>query len=999
MSLNVPDNSDTRPSGAFLLRYFGAAFLVSVAAALLYFDYSGRLHRRLADVYRDNSKMQSGFGRIILLDETLTMSARLAAAGGGPEYGRRYDRAAAELDQAIKETAALLPEPDEKAFLAEMDKANDRLVEMERAAFALAGRGRRTEARALLDSGAYLKWKKAYAADVEKLSRAAEAGLGAEGAKARELFRFEVLAGAGVLAVMVFSWLMSVMTLRRRSLESGQSALLLREKEDDYRRFFNNVNEIFYCTDLRGIIKKVTPSVYRLAGYRPEEVLGRPAQEIYENPADRAALIKEMLSKGSVTNYVVRLKTRRRGVLYAAVNASLTRGFAGLPVGVEGSLRDITGMKLAEEALKQRTDQMEALIQNSPAAIIPVDREGKVLMWNKAAERIFGWSAAETVGNPNPLVPGNKKNEFDSILTGLFSGTPVVDLETQRLRKDGSLVEVSLSGIPMRGKSGEIESAMAFITDITARKRLERSLRERQRVLTTLLGNLPGTAYRCRNDAGRTMEYLSEGCAGLTGYPHAHFIGEAGAGYGGIILAQDRDEVKKKVDESLAEKKPFELTYRINTADGRIKWVWEKGRGIYSETGELEALEGFITDITARKAAEEQLDQARDLLRQGQRIEAVGRLAGGVAHDFNNIITAILAYAGLVGESLAQGDPRRADVDEIRTAAERAAALTRQLLAFSRRQVLLPTMMNLNATVRGMEGMLKRLIGEQVELSLNLAGDLASVKADPGQMEQVIMNLAVNARDALPEGGRLIIETANVTLDESALSRHDVIPPGAYVRLTISDNGAGMDQATIAHIFEPFFTTKEMGKGTGLGLSTVYGIVKQSNGYIWVYSEPGGGSSFRIYFPAAAGTPAAKPAASAPAHEKGSGTIILAEDEDQVRTVLARILRGSGYTVIEAVNGEDVLNLGEEKLRQAGLLLTDLVMPKLGGRQLAARVKAVSPGIKVIYMSGYSEVLAKAEENIEYEGVFLQKPVAAETLLCKVREALGGPGLLREHLT
>ena len=809
------------------------------------------------------------------------------------------------------------------------------------------------------------------------------------------LLRRETLIGAVSLAAMTFAWLLSAVYLRRRGAESGLSALLLHEKEEDYRRFFANVHEIFYCTDLRGTIIKITPSVYGVAGYKPEELLGRPVHEVYENPADRAKLIKELLSKGAVTNYTVRLKTKHKGVVYAAVNACLTRGFAGLPVGVEGSLRDITEIKLAEETLKQRTEQMEALIQNSPSAIISVERGGKVLIWNKAAEKIFGWSAGETVGRRTPILPGHKEAEFRALMDGLLAGTPVIDYETRRLRKDGTLIDVSLSAIPARGNSGEVESIIAFITDITARKRLEESLREGQRALATLLGNLPGTAYRCRNDSEWTMEFISEGCAELTGYSPADLTGNARVSYNNVISPQDRAEVKKTVNEALAGKKPYELTYRINTADGRIKWVWEKGRGVFSETGELTALEGFIADVTDRKAAEQQLEHARDQLRQGQKMEAVGRLAGGVAHDFNNLLTAILGYTGLLSASLAQGDPRRGDVAEINAAAERAAALTRQLLAFSRRQVLLPKIINLNDVVRGVESMLKRLIGEHIELALKLADGLDNIKADSSQMEQIIMNLAVNARDAMPEGGRIIIETENSAMDETTPGRHDIIPPGNYVRLIISDTGAGMEPATMAHIFEPFFTTKETGKGTGLGLSTVYGIVKQSNGYIWVYSEPGMGSSFKLYFPVSSGAPNGKAAAQPAKAGKGTETIILAEDEEQVRTPLARILRGNGYTVIEACDGEEAANLGEEKLKKADLLLTDLVMPKMGGRELAARVKVISPGIKIIYISGYSEALATAKETVEDGSVFLQKPLAAETLLWKIREELDGPAGLK----
>jgi PAS domain S-box-containing protein len=590
-----------KPGAIFLLRYFGAAIAISALAVLFYFYYSAHLHRQLDENNKKLLETQANVLRILRLNELRTLSVGMAAAGGGPEYERRYEQAVLELESLTKRTAQLLPGKKTDKFIKETAEAHSRMLQLERAA--LARKRIKPEALFPLNNADYLKWKEAYANNVDELSLVARTTLSSGGEMAHGLFKHELLVNACLLALAGASWLLSLMVLRRHSLEAGLASLLLREKEDDYRRFFDNVHEILYSTDLRGIITKVTPSVYRLAGYKPEELLGRPVHEVYENPADRAILIKEMLAKGAVKNYIVRLKTKNRGVVYAAVNATLTRGLAGIPTGIEGSLRDVTDVKLAEEALNQRTEQMEALIQNSPAAIIPVDRNGTVLMWNKAAERMFGWTSAEVLGRPNLSVPEHKKEELLSVLGGILCGAPVFDLETQRLRKDGTLVDVTLSAIPMRGKSGDIESVMSFMTDITARKRLEVSLREGLRALTTLLGNLPGTAYRCRNDKDRAMEFLSEGCAELTGYAPADLIGNAKTSYVSLIFPQDRAAVRKAVDEALSAKKPYELTYRITTADGRTKRVREKGRGIFSGTGELEALAGFITDSTDSKTA------------------------------------------------------------------------------------------------------------------------------------------------------------------------------------------------------------------------------------------------------------------------------------------------------------------------------------------------------------------------------------------------------------
>lgn len=391
-----------------------------------------------------------------------------------------------------------------------------------------------------------------------------------------------------------------------------------------------------------------------------------------------------------------------------------------------------------------------------------------------------------------------------------------------------------------------------------------------------------------------------------------------------------------------------------------------------------------------RRRAEEQLAQNEVLLRQAQKMEAVGRLAGGVAHDFNNLLTAIDGYSVFLLESLSAGDPRRADVEEIKKAGERAAALTRQLLAFSRRQVMAPQMLNLNIILNNMQKLLSRLIGEHFELSLLPELALDTITADPGQLEQVIMNIALNARDAMPGGGRILIETHNVYLDEAATGRHESIPVGQYVQLAISDNGPGMDADTQSHIFEPFFTTKKEGKGTGLGLSTVYGIVKQSGGYIYVYSEAGLGTTFKIYLPTAepaAVEPAAAPVCAEPSRG-GAETILVVEDEALVRGVICRTLREKGYTVLEARDGAEALDVLAGTDKPVGLVLTDLVMPKMGGVELGKRLKTDYPQIKVIYASGYTDEAIIQTTGLKPGTSFLQKPITQQALLRSVTRTL-----------
>jgi PAS domain S-box-containing protein len=391
-------------------------------------------------------------------------------------------------------------------------------------------------------------------------------------------------------------------------------------------------------------------------------------------------------------------------------------------------------------------------------------------------------------------------------------------------------------------------------------------------------------------------------------------------------------------------------------------------------------------DLTEHRRLEEQF-------RQSQKMEAVGRLAGGVAHDFNNLLSVILSLSGSLAEERAPDDPARADLLEIKMAGERAARLTRQLLSFSRRQALEPRVLDLGQVVSGMEPMLRRLIGEDVELVASSARDLGSVRADPGQIEQVLMNLAVNARDAMPRGGKLRIETSNVELDEEYARQHVGVKAGPHVMLAVSDNGVGMDRAVLARVFEPFFTTKELGKGTGLGLATVYGIVEQSAGSIFVYSELGRGTSFKIYFPRVAAPPAvAGEGAGASGPPGGTETILLVEDEDQVRALVQRILRKHGYQVLEVRNGGEALLLCERHPGPIDLLVTDVVMPMMSGPQLAQRLSCLRPELRLLCMSGYTGEAVVNHGLIGPRIPFLQKPITSESLLRKVREVLGGGG-------
>jgi len=453
-----------------------------------------------------------------------------------------------------------------------------------------------------------------------------------------------------------------------------------------------------------------------------------------------------------------------------------------------------------------------------------------------------------------------------------------------------------------------------------------------------------------------------------------------------LLHPDDRREVETAIGLAIAAKSAYALEFRTIWPDGSTHWIDGRGQASYDADGKPIELRGIGLDVTARKSLERQLEQS-------QKMESVGQLAGGIAHDFNNLLTVINGTAELAIAELREGGPLHEDLhedlQEIRRAGERAAALTRQLLAFSRKQILQPQAMDFNAVVVEMESLLRRLIGEDIDLVVRPTQGLGCVKADPGQMEQVIVNLAVNARDAMPHGGQLTIETRNVEIDEPYAREHGVaVKPGPYVMLAISDTGVGMDQVTREQIFEPFFTTKGPGKGTGLGLSTVYGIVKQSGGFIWVYSEVGQGTSFKIYLPQVADVAGGKRHSPTVAPAHGTETILLVEDVEGLRKLTKRMLESAGYTVLTAANGEEALLMLERDDKPLHLMVTDVVMPGMSGRTLAEQFDATRPGMKVLYMSGYTDDVVVRHGVLDEGMPFLAKPFTAVELTRKVREVL-----------
>jgi PAS domain S-box-containing protein len=515
--------------------------------------------------------------------------------------------------------------------------------------------------------------------------------------------------------------------------------------------------------------------------------------------------------------------------------------------------------------------------------------------------------------------------------------------------------------------------------DLSQREQAERARAQAEAKYRTLVEQVNAITYIAEIGIDGQWYYVSPQVEAILGYTQDEWL--AISDKWAEQIHPDDLPVVARAEEGSARGEPFQAEFRVKRKDGREVWLSDNGV-IVQGSNSHPLMEGIIVDITERKVLETQLQQSR-------KMEAVGRLAGGIAHDFNNLLTIITGYTDLALSRPTVPLDLRNDIERIENAAARAAALVRQLLAFSRKQVLQPKTLDLNAIVLNMDKLLRRLIDDHIEMITRIDDNLGKVKADPAQIEQVIMNLIVNARDAMPKGGRIVIETCNVELDASYAIDHVPTKPGHYVMLAVSDTGTGMDPQTVAHIFEPFFTTKESGRGTGLGLSTVYGIVKQSGGYIWVYSELGKGSTFKVYLPLVEDMVEPEEPKRLPlGNQRGSEVVLLVEDEEAVRDLVRTILTGQGYEVIVALDPHHAEVIANKFPGEIHLLLTDVVMPGASGRELAARIMASRPGIHVLYMSGYTENVVTSGGMLERGLAFLQKPFSPATLVQKIREVL-----------
>jgi PAS domain S-box-containing protein len=650
----------------------------------------------------------------------------------------------------------------------------------------------------------------------------------------------------------------------------------------------------------------------------------------------------------------------------ATISTVGTAGITMVAIMILG-LAILSSVVVRRLELKSAEQRYRLLFERSLAGVIRTTLDGKILDCNDACARIFGYaSREELIASPVTNRCFHLEDQ-DAFMTRLKEEKSLTNYEHWLRRKDGSPVWLLGCARLVEGEDGAPAVNEETLIDITERRKAEEIFR-------TAFNANPEPITIATISEGRYID-VNESFLRVTGHRREEVIGRTSLELEFWKSPEDRARLIEMLWEQNSVR-DLEITYRTKSGEERIAL---DSADVIEIAGQ-ECVIAILRDITEKKFLEKQL-------RQTQKMEAVGQLSGGIAHDFNNLLGVIIGYSEILEQRLPQNDPLRKECGQIKKAGQSAASLTRQLLAFSRQQVLEPKVLDLNAIVLQVEKMLRRLIGEDVDLRATLGPELGCIKADQNQIEQVIMNLAVNARDAMPQGGKLLIETANVDLDEDYARLHPPQMPGAYVQLTVADTGEGMDAETQSHIFEPFFTTKGPGKGTGLGLSTVYGIVRQSGGHIWVYSELGQGTSFKIYLPRIGkAAHVENPPPGLALSSRGTGTILLVEDEDALRELTRSLLEGDGYTVLEAERPDKAIEIARRHSGPIHLMLTDMVMPGMNGLVLAVNLAPVRPDMKVVYMSGYTGFTHPG--LAEFGVTLLSKPFTRDALLRKLHEVL-----------
>jgi len=726
---------------------------------------------------------------------------------------------------------------------------------------------------------------------------------------------------------------------------------------------------------------------FRTANHSGLEATGVPACF----PAARALLAAPLLSPARVHGWVC-LLDKVGADAFTAEDEQIARMLGGQVGRIyeNGSLYldlmhhaarladEVTERKRAEAEARRSADLLRAVAAGTTDAVFVKDRDGRYLLFNEAAARFVGQPVAAVLGQDDTAVfdAASARQVMAGDRAVMTSGVVQTDEET--LTAAGVTRTYHVTKGPYRDEHGNVIGVLGISRDITDRKQAEADLRLRDRAIQAVN---QGIVITDPNQPDNPIIFASPGFERLTGYQSAEVVGRNCR----FLQGKETDPAAVvRLREAVRAGAACTVELRNYRKDGSAFWNELSISPVRDEHGRLVHFVGVQADVTARHSLEEQY-------RHAQKMEAVGRLAGGVAHDFNNLLTIIKGYSQLVAERLPTADANRPLVQEVLNAGERAATLTRQLLAFSRKAILAPQVLNLKNVVADVQHMLTRIVGEDIHLTVAADPDVGAVLIDPGQIEQVIMNLVVNARDAMPTGGRLTIAVANAPIDAAAAANHPDARAGAHVRLTVSDTGCGMDAATIARAFEPFFTTKGE-HGTGLGLATVHAIVQRAGGHVQVASTVGRGTTFTVYLPLVQSQLVAPKGRSNPAvRPRGGETILLVEDDDSVRALADLLLRDCGYTVLATRDGADAVRLASEHAGRIDLLVTDVVMPRMDGRAVADRLRTLQPGIKVLFLSGYTDDAVVRHGVHEAAVAFLQKPFTPHALTEKVREVLDGP--------
>ncbi len=769
------------------------------------------------------------------------------------------------------------------------------------------------------------------------------------------------------------------------ALESASLYTQVQKAEENYRSIFEHAVEGIFQSTPEGRFLTVNPAMARILGYdSPEEAIRDVTDithQIYVHPEDRTESARREQAEGVLKGFEFEAYRKDGEKIWLSLNRRSVRDENGIVLYREGRVEDITERKKAEAEqarlnteIREERERLNTVVATVPGVVFEAwgrpDTGNSTDFVSEYVGPMTGYNVSEWFSMPGfwlSIVHPDDKERVAREANLHFAEGGNAALEFRWIRKDERIIWVRAHTIVICDKEGTPVGVRGVVIDVTEHRRAENALRESEERYRDLVENAHDIIFSHDLHGNYSSVNRHEECLSLN--------------IADTIAPEHVNKAREMMSKKLAGEKVSAYEVELVAKDGKRIPV-EVNTKLILQDGVPVGVQGIARDVTKRKQLEEQL-------RQSQKMEAIGQLAGGVAHDFNNLLTAINGYSSLALQRVEDGHPVKPYLEEVKKAGDRAANLTRQLLAFGRKQILQPVVLNLNAVISDMNKMLRRLIGEDIELTAKLDPDLGRVMADPGQIEQVLVNLIVNARDAMPQGGNLTIETTNVEFDSDYVSGQLGVQAGSYVKLAVSDTGVGMDEETRNRIFEPFFTTKEKGKGTGLGLSTVYGIVKQSGGNIWVYSGPGKGTTFKVYLPQVESIArASKEKVAEAAPRGGSETVLLVEDEEVVRGLARRILEQAGYSVVEARKADEAIRFCEEHGNEVDLLLTDVVMPEMSGKELADRLKTQRPDLKMLFMSGYTDEAIVHHGVLDSSVEFIQKPFTPAGLIEKVRDVL-----------